>query len=304
MNSIFSYTDYRKFIADYFVDQKQTGKGFSLAFFAQKAGFRSRSFILKVIKGEKALSAVSVGRVAKAMDLLKKERDYFKALVLFNNEKSLIKKNKYFENLQSAHQSNSAVLLRNDQFEYFNTWYLPVLREVAAYSGAVRDFKKLGSSLSPPISSKQAKQGIELLLRLNLLKKTDGSYMQTDSAVTTGDEVHNIAVANFQRQASELARRAIARMGRRQDISTLTFGVNEAGFKEIQTEIRAFRKKLISILTAQQSIDRVYHLNLQLFPMTNLPDPAKPEKVSSSKKINTRRVVLSDVVVKKEEGTV
>ncbi len=63
----------------------------------------------------------------------KKNVDYFKALVYFNNEKSLNKKSRFFEILQSTHQSNKSVLLRNDQFEYFKHWYCAVLREVSAY---------------------------------------------------------------------------------------------------------------------------------------------------------------------------
>jgi len=271
MISIYSYTDYRKFISDYFAEQKRNGIGFSYAFFAKKAGFKSRSFMAKVISGEKALSAVSIGRVAKAMDLQKKERDYFRALVLFNNEKSLNKKSRYFENLQSTHQSNKSVLLRNDQFEYFNKWYFAVLREIAAYCDFKDDFQKLGTLLDPPISAKEAKQGIDLLLRLNLLKKHDGSFVQTDTSITTGNEVQNIAVANFQRETSQLSQRAITRMGNRQEISTLTFGTNKTGFKEIQSEIRAFRKKLISIIAGHKPLDRVYQLNVQLFPMTKLP---------------------------------
>jgi uncharacterized protein (TIGR02147 family) len=271
MISVYSYSDYRKFISDYFSDRKQSDNGFSYAFFAKKAGFRSRSFIIKVLQGEKALSGASIGRVAKALELQKKERDYFKALVIFNNEKSLNKKNQYFENLQSAHQSNKAVLLRSDQFEYFNKWYLAVLREVAAYIDFKDDFKKLGALLDPPISAKEAKQGVDLLQRLNLLKKIEGGYAQTDVSVTTGDEVQNIAVANFQRATSDLCKRAITRMGSEQEISTLTFGTSEVGFKEIQSEIRAFRKKLICLIEAHKPLDRVYQVNLQMFPLTKLP---------------------------------
>ncbi len=102
--------------------------------------------------------------------------------------------------------------------------------------------------LDPPISAIEAKRGIEILLRLGLIKKQNGSYVQTDTVITTGDEVQNIAVANFQRETSDLSRRAITRLGNKQEISTLTFGTNKTGFKEIQSEIRAFRKKLITII--------------------------------------------------------
>ena len=78
--------------------------------------------------------------------------------------------------------------------------------------------------VNPPISAKEAKQGVELLLRLNLLKVQDGKYVQADAAVTTGGEVQSIAVANFQRALSDLSKRAITRMGNQQEISTLTFG--------------------------------------------------------------------------------
>jgi uncharacterized protein (TIGR02147 family) len=268
MKSIFLYTDYKKFLADYIADRKKLNKNFSYAYFAEETGFKSRSFIHKVIRGEKALSLKRVGRVGKAMGLGKKEQTYLRYLVRFDTEKSPDKKLYFYGLAQSVHKSNSAVLLRQDQFEYFRRWYLAALREAVICFDFGDDFKKLGGMMQPPISAKTAKKGVELLMRLNLIARKDGRYVQTDQVVTTGNEIKSLAVTNFQKETIDLAVGALALPSKKREISTLTFGTNEQGFRQIQSEVIAFRKKCIDIILSHQPIDRVYQLNLQLFPLS------------------------------------
>jgi uncharacterized protein (TIGR02147 family) len=268
MKSIYLYTDYKKFLADYISDRKKLNKNFSYAYFAKETGFKSRSFIHKVIRGEKALSIKRVGRVGKAMGLGKKEQTYLRYLVQFDTEKTPDKKLYYYNLAQSVHKSNSTVLLRHDQFEYFRRWYLVALREAVTYFDFGDDFKRLGNMMRPPISAKTVKKGIELLMRLKLIARKDGGYVQTDHVITTGNEVTSLAVTNFQKETIALAAGALGLSAKEREISTLTFGTNRQGFRQIQSEVIAFRKKLIEIICTHQPIDRVYQLNFQLFPLS------------------------------------
>jgi uncharacterized protein (TIGR02147 family) len=268
MKSIFLYTDYKKYLADYISDRKKLNKNFSYAYFAEETGFKSRSFIHKVIRGEKALSLKRIGRVGKAMGLGKKEQAYLRYLVHFDTEKTPDKKLYYYTLAQSVHKSNSSVLLRKDQFEYFRRWYLAALREAVIFCDFGDDFKKLGVMMRPPISAKTAKKGVQLLLRLKLIARKDGRYVQTDQVITTGNEVKSLAVTNFQKETMDLATGALALSLKEREISTLTFGTNEPGFRQLQSEIIAFRKKCIDIICSHQPIDRVYQLNFQLFPLS------------------------------------
>lgn len=267
-----SFLSYRDYLKAYFEHQKKVSRHFSHAFFARKAGFKSRTFIFKVMKGEKSLSRASVYPVAVALGLGKKSQDYFNLLVLFNDAKSIEEKAFFFNQLQSLNKDSRSALLVNDQYQYFNNWYNPVIREIAAFADFQDDYKKLANLVYPRITAKQAKESVELLLRLKLLEKKDGKFMQTDTVVTTGDEVYSIAVRNFQKENLRLASDALELLSDEKDISTITFGTNSEGFRQVKREIVAFRKRLLGIMAGHVDLDRVYQLNFQLFPLSELKE--------------------------------
>jgi uncharacterized protein (TIGR02147 family) len=269
---IYSFANYREFIKEYFSYQKQVNRHFSHAFFAKKAGFKSRTFMLKVMKGEKGLARSSIYQVASAMDLGKKEREYFNALVFFNEAKTLEEKNFYYSKLQSTHKTHKAVLLRNDQYQYFYNWYNASIREIITFSDFKGDVKKLGNMLDPPISGKKARDAVELLVRLNLIRQDGERYVQTDEIITTGDEVRSLAVQNFQKDNLDLAKKALEKFRQEKEISTLTFAIDKEGYKELKQEIISFRKRMIDLIVSRQDLDRIYQLNFQLFPLSQLPD--------------------------------
>ena len=62
---LFDYDDYRRFLEDYFEEQKSLKPVFSHRFFAAKAGFSSSSYCLNVIRGRFNLSIKSIDKLAK-----------------------------------------------------------------------------------------------------------------------------------------------------------------------------------------------------------------------------------------------
>lgn len=266
--SLQSFLNYREYLRAYFEYQKKVNRYFSHAFFARKAGFKSRTFILKVMKGEKGLSRVSIYQVANALSLGKKEQDYFNLLVLFNDSKSIEERSFFFNQLKSMNKDSSSALLVNDQYQYFNNWYNAVVREIVTYTDFQGDYKKLGNMVFPRITAKKAKESVELLLRLRLIAKKDGKLVQTNTVITTGDEVYSIAVRNFQKENLLLASEALEKLDNEKDISTITFGTNLEGYRQIKREVIGFRKRLLGIMAEHNNLDRVYQLNFQLFPLS------------------------------------
>jgi uncharacterized protein (TIGR02147 family) len=276
MDLVFSYTNYRVFIKDFFSEQKKANKHFSHAYFAQKAGFKSRSFILKVINGEKGLARSSVFQVAAAIGLGKKEQEYFTNLVFFNEAKTSGEKEYYFKRMSMAHKSNKTVLLHANQYKYFSKWFYAALRELVTFIDFKDDFSILAKMFNPPISKKQACDGVGLLLELGFIQKHENKYIQTDATLSTGDEVQSIALQNFHKENLRLAAEAIDRVPRElRDISSVTVGTNHKGFEEIKKEIQFFRKRILDILITHQPIDRVYQFNFQLFPVSNVTKGAR-----------------------------
>jgi uncharacterized protein (TIGR02147 family) len=222
------------------------------------------------MKGEKSLSRSAIYQVASALNLKKKEQDYFSTLVFFNESKTLEEKNLFYSQLLSYSKLNEAALLHKDQYQYFSNWYNAAIREIVTYADFQEDYRALGNLLNPAITEKMAKDSVELLLRLKLIQKKDGQYHQTNEIVTTGDEVFSLAVQNFQKENLKLAERALEKFRDEKDISTITFGTNLKGYKQIRNEIISFRKRVLKLITAHKPMDRVYQINFQIFPLSNV----------------------------------
>lgn len=273
MPDIFAYNDSRLFLLDYYNEQKEMHSFFSYQYFANKAGLKSKTFIHKVINGQKALSKSAILSLAQAMELKKKEIEYFNAMVNFTQAKNEREREFYFNHLQTFGKNHFAMELRQDQFTYFSKWYCPALRELVTIIDFNDDFKLLAGSLNPPLTTKQAEAAVQLLLKLGLIERTpSGRYIQTNKSLTTGDQVQSLAVQMFQKENLKLAIEAIDRYDRdHRDISTLTASVSETGFNRIKEEIAAFRKRLAAIIEKDDLADRVCQINFQLFLLSTQP---------------------------------
>lgn len=269
MINIYKYTDYKNFLKDYYNEQKINVPVFSYQYMADHCGFNSKTYIFKVIKGQKALTAKSALKIASFMKLSKKETEYFENIVMFTNSKSVEEKDYYFNKIQSLNKKSSSVKLRQDQYDYFSKWYNIALREVVTLIDWNNDYTKLANSLTPSISVKEAKKAVELLKDLNLIQvDKDGRYYHTNQAITTGKDIVSLAVNNFQKKNLELAKESIDRFKRElRDISTLTISISEEGIEQVRKEIAECRKRIVELVNKEEVVDRVYQINFQSFPI-------------------------------------
>jgi uncharacterized protein (TIGR02147 family) len=270
MDSIFAYTDYCKYLKDYFQESKRTKRYFSLKKFADKAGFKARDYILRVMNGQRNLSKSGIFMLSQAMSFSEKETEYFENLVGFNQARTNREKDYYYRKVSAVKKHSRYQKLRKDQYEYFSNWYHPVIRSLLPVMDFKDDFKKLGKFLDPPITAKQAKDSVNLLLGLGLLKRSaSGKYSVSSLAVTTGDEVVSLAVANFHKKIMDLAKQSIdTHDPANRDISSVTMSLSKEGFVKIKSELQAFRKKVMAIASADSGEDRAVQLSSHLFPMS------------------------------------
>jgi uncharacterized protein (TIGR02147 family) len=276
MESIFTYTDYRKYIADFFEERKRLNKHFSLRMLAERSGFKARDFLMRVMRGDRNLSLEGAGKLSDFFRFSEKQSEYFHILVQFNQADTTSDKESFYQRLSEIRKYGAHQKLRQDQFEYLTAWYhsalrslLPVLGPNALPSGP-DDWEKVAKLLDPPITAKQARDSVDLLLRLGLLEKdSKGKFAVDKAALSTGDEVASLGVAAFHRATMELAKRSIDRHPpTARDISGITMSISQEGFRRIKSEIRAFRKKIQAIASGDMGEDMVYQLNLHLIPLT------------------------------------
>ena len=104
----------------------------------------------------------------------------------------------------------------------------------------------------------------------NLLKKDrNGNYVQTDKSISMGSvDAVPIAAKDLQRQMGELAVKALDLPLAERSMSGVVVGLTQDSYERIKKELLECRRRVIAIATENSETQRVYRLNLQLFPIS------------------------------------
>jgi len=265
---VYSYTDYRKLILDYYQGRKAEPAGFTWREFAKLCGYASPVYLKLVAEGQSTLSEVGVERVASGLGLVNRELQYFRALVRFNQGKSSIVRKAAFAEMRELSSKASVAVLDTDQYDFYQAWHNAALRELVPAMPSA-SAQTLGDMLLPKVSAPKVRKSIELMERIGLLVKKDGVYEQTSQSISTGDDITSLSVRDLHRQMAGLAMDSLESVPREErDISGLTLGLSSDAYDRIVRELHEFRRKVVAIATQDSHVDRVYRLNLQLFPLS------------------------------------
>ena len=268
MKEIIEYTDYRKFIQDYY-DERKRNSAFSWHAFAQKAGFSSDVYLKYVCEGKKNLSVGSAGSVANAMGLVGFEYDYFVLMVSYAHAKNDEAKRAAFEERCALANAHKMRVLGSEEFDYFKSWKNSVIRELAPHMPGAKSLE-MARACKQKISAAEVSDALEFLVKAKLLKKDkSGNYHQTDKAIKMAStDAVSVAARELQRQMGEFAIQSLGLPLSERVMSGYTLGLTDRAYERIKKEMEDFYRRVVAIATEEDETDRVYRLNLQLFPMS------------------------------------
>lgn len=273
-----SYSDYRKFLKDFYEDRKRRVPSFSHRQFSRKAGLASPSYLREVIDGKRNLTEASLPQFVQALGLGESDASFFRALVNFNQVVDPQAKRAFLETMRGLRRKVPVSLVPLDRYEYYSRWYLPVLRELAIQRDWGEDWSSLARAVRPRIRKGEAREGIELLEKLGFLRRDGGRWKQAEPSISSGGEVDSLAIRTGNAEYARLGREAIEAIPPSQrDISTLVLGIPFAALPQFKQELREFKDRLVRLAQdLEKDGDRVYAMNLQLFPLSQNPSEAAP----------------------------
>ena len=272
MKEIIEYTDYRKYIQDYY-DERKRCSAFTWRDFARAAGFSSAVYLKYVCEGKKNLGLGAAGSVANAMGLAGFENTYFVLMVSYAHAKGDAAKRAAFEERCALAHAHRVRVLGNEEFDYFKSWKNPVLREMAPHMPGAKPLE-MAHACKQKISATEVSETLDFLVKANLLRKDkNGNYHQTEKSVSMGPvDAVPVAARDMQRQMGEFAIKSLNLPLSERDMSGLTLGLTRHAYEKIRKEIAEFRRRVVSIATEEDKTEQVYRLNLQLFPMSERLD--------------------------------
>ncbi len=265
---ILYYLDYRAYLKDYYAFRRSRDGDFSQRVFAKEVGIAlvSSSLIPAILNGQRNMSPNLRIKFGKALGLSERDYRYFDLLVQFNQAKGMTEKNFFFSHL-AKFRTSRAQILDETQYRFFSRWYYSA---VWNYFGIYQNRKHpgiIGASMVPPISSGQVEESVKLLLELGLIKKTAAGYAVTEKHIYTEKDVQAMAV---RQQFLELMGMAVQVLDtvppEERQYNSLMFSISPAGFNSIKDRIRSFQEEVREIIDHDAKEDRIYTLNMQLFP--------------------------------------
>lgn len=271
MTDIFSYLDYRKFLADRFAELRGTTTSFSYRYFSKKAGFASSNYVMLVIQGKRNLSSDAILKISTALKLKRSEAEFFENLVRFNQAKGADEKNFYYSKIAANKRYGAARPIEKEQYRYYSKWYIPAIRELTLVKGFSDDPEWIANAIRPKIKTAEAKAALDLLFELKLIERDGtGKIKQGDRHITSGDEVTDLAIANFQREMMALASASIDSVPTAErEIGSITFAASNSKLADAKRMIREFRSQLAGFLATDEDATTVVQFNIQLFPLTD-----------------------------------
>lgn len=269
MKSVLEYQDYRAYIQDYY-DEMKSRHALSWRLFAKQAGFASCSY-LKLVSQKKAnLSETGIDQVVKAMGLAGFEAEYFAALVHFNQAKKLDDRQESLKILADIAKVHRVNILDDQMFTYFSSWLNPVMRELVPNIPNAKP-SEIMRRLVPEVNSSEVRAAIHFLVKKGfLVQDENGNYHQSEKTISSGNrDAASVALRSYHRQMGRLAIDSLDAVPvDERNFSELLIGVTKKAYGQILEEMADFRRKIISIVTQDEGIERIYSLNLQLFPLT------------------------------------
>jgi uncharacterized protein (TIGR02147 family) len=259
--SPFKYTDYRLFLGDFFKD-------ITYSSICEKTGIKSPGHLSLILHGKANISEELAKKFARLCELKKRETEYFILMVDFNQEKKSARKMDLFERLISFRES-CIYRVGPHLYKYYDKWYHSIIRAIVEFADINNNFDDLAKLVVPSIRPDQAKSSLKLIEELGLIQRNEqGFFRPTQKSIDSGVPATSLMINGFMLSMLDRARESMDRFSRdERKFSSVTLGVNQAGYEELVTELREFRRHAAEI-AARHPADRVVQVNFQVFPVS------------------------------------
>jgi uncharacterized protein (TIGR02147 family) len=271
---IFLYSDYREFLRDYYLSQKNSVPKLTFRLLAQKAGFSSPSFQKLVMDGKKNLTMESILKISRALRLNKKSEEYFKVLVFFNQGKTVEDKKHFLKKIDNFRKRNKPEKILPKEYDYLKEWYHCVIREMVDFPDFKEDPEYINKKLFYAIKPDAIRKSLDLLVETGfLIRDEKGALTKKDKTLATGDirdqEILRTIARNHHLSMIDLAQKAVSNLSQGQrSVSNTTVGISASAYETVLKRIEQLRLEILEIAAADRTADQVFQLNVNLFPLT------------------------------------
>lgn len=276
-----NYMDYRKFLSDFYLFKRDSTKNdlrpYSPAMFSAAADIKSPNYLKMVIDGKRNLSADMISKFAKATQMNKVESQDFRWLVMYNQATEPSERNILLKAL-SDHRVESQLKsgeIDRKTWDKVPSWIAWILYAMIDQADVKFEAESLRSLLRNKASVDEIAQALKSLTDSGEVKmdESTGRLVKARQLIESPEDIPVALVRKLQSQLMYLGMESLFQDGpTEREFGSATLSLTQAEFEELRFKLRQLRKaaqKETAVKRAGQMGDRVYQLNLQLYPVTN-----------------------------------
>lgn len=275
-----SFTDYRHYLREFYEFRRNQTRSslrpYSYANFAAAADIKSPNYLKLIIDGQRNLSQDMAKRFAKAMNLSKEETEEFVALVDYTQATEPLERNRFLKALADirVRQQLKSGEINADTWNKVPSWVTWVLYALVDQKGVSFKVEDLFEAMRGKARSEDIRRSLEKLLASGeLTQNVETGEVAKGRELMAGSE--DVPVAMVRKLQAELIYLGLESLFQDQpqdrEFGAQTLSLTEKEFEQLKFELRQFRKrwaKDIGVARKTDKGDRVFQLNIQLFPVT------------------------------------
>jgi len=269
---IYSYTDYRAYLADYYAKRKEAEPWFSYRMFARKAGFSSSGLYPNIVNGLRNLSPHYLPGFIHALGLSVREAEFFRLLVDYTHCPNDTKRQDTFAAM-ATYLPDRVQRIYHAQRQFYSCWYHVAIHQALGIIKVNKDIHELASFLHPNPGLVQIRKALRLLESLELIQRDRYGYLRPiHSNLMGGEELGSDLIRNFQASLLDLGKSAHEYFPKETRYQiTETLGVSAQLASAFRTRIRALHHEFVQqALQEKTAAQVVLQLNIQLFPVSEV----------------------------------
>ncbi|MBT4761324.1 MAG: TIGR02147 family protein [Bdellovibrionaceae bacterium] len=268
---VFGYNDYRNYLRDFFLKQKEESGGLSMRKHCEKAGV-SVSLMSMVLSGERDLSDDALKKMMPVLKLQLDEKKYLRLLVAFDNEKNESKKEKYLSKLENCLLIAGKDLSAIKKYRYLSSWYCVAIRELAGMKSFNFDPVWVQSQLRSKVGVDEVKNALEFLIQNGYIASASDSpegHRQKGKVIELRSNVYSRSLKTFHKQMLAQATVAIDTVPKNERLYLgHAFSVKSSKLEESKKILEDAILKLQEINKDEEDADSVYYVSALMFPLT------------------------------------
>lgn len=288
------YMDFRLYLSSFFdYKRKLTAsdiRPYNYAAFSAAANIKSPNYLKMIIEGRRNLSDEMVLKFAKALGLNKEATEDFELLVSYGQSTDPADRNMFLKKL-SEHRVQAKLKsgeIDKKTWEKIPNWAAWVIYAMVDQEGVKYDTKTLKELLRGKASEDEIEQALQSLFTSGELVQ-DPETLEVRKAHTLIESAEDVPVALVRKLQAQLMYLGLESLyqdaANEREFGTLTLSLTKAEFEEIKFKLRQMRKQINkdnSIARTSSKGEKVYQLNIQLFPVTNAVSAMKNGKEEAS----------------------